>query len=197
MKYCIRKVPERNTKYLEKLLPEAIIVNDVNHNGAIWSFLKSIETADDDCIYIQDDMLLCKDFKSRAETYVKQYPDEVIVFSTLSEIKNKQKTIQTEGFYTARNGGWLLATYIPKDIARAFKLFFITEQYKKIPQYKRYLKSQFDDIFFCRWLDMFTSKKVFVTNPSLCGHNELEKSVINPSRPKRISPMFDYEDCEK
>lgn len=197
MKYCIRKVPEQNTEYLEKLLPEAIIVNDVNHNGAIWSFLKAIETADDDCIYIQDDILLCKDFKSRAETYVKQYPDEVIVFSTLCEKSNKTDSIQKEGFYTAREGGWLLATYIPKDIAKTFKAFFLAEQFKKIPQWERYIKSDFDDIFFCRYLDSFTSCKVFVTNPSLCGHNDIVKSVINASRPKRISPMFDYEGAEK
>ena len=78
MKYVIRKVPERNTEYLEKLLPEAVVVNDVNHNGAIWSFLKAIEVADDDAVYIQDDMLLCKDFKNRAESYIKKYPNNII-----------------------------------------------------------------------------------------------------------------------
>ena len=197
MKYVIRKVPERNTEYLEKLLPEAVVVNDVNHNGAIWSFLKAIEVADDDAVYIQDDMLLCKDFKNRAESYIKKYPNNIISFSTLTEKKNQKNPIGEEGFYTAKEGCWLLAIYIPKVIAKAFKMFFIAEQYKKIPQYERYIKSQFDDIFFCRWVDMFAKEKVFVTNPSLCGHNELQKSVINPARPKRISPMFDYGDCEK
>jgi len=35
MKYVIRKVPERDTSYLERLLPDADVYSDVLHVGAI------------------------------------------------------------------------------------------------------------------------------------------------------------------
>ena len=76
MKYIIRKIPKRNTKYLERLLPDALVYNDVKHHGCIYSFLKAIETVDDDCVYIQDDMLLCKNFRNLADNYIKKYPCE-------------------------------------------------------------------------------------------------------------------------
>lgn len=199
MKYIIRKVPERNTKYLERLLPEAEIVNDVNHNGCVWSFLKAIEVANDDAIYIQDDMLLCKDFKKKAEEYVKKYPSSVIIFSS-HIIKNAKKYAETiyreEKFYTGKEGGtWLLCTYIPKKIGMEFFDFIVSEECKKLGSWKKYEKMQADDLLFCKFLDL-RSYKAFVVVPQLAGHEE-NKSVVLASRPKRISPLFDYKNCEQ
>ena len=199
MKYVIRKVPERNTEYLEKLLPEAVVVNDVNHNGAMWSFLKAIEVADDDAIYIQDDMLLCKDFKNRAEAYVKKYPNDVIVFST-HIIKNAKKyggtIFQNEGFYSVKGGATvMLCSYIPLQIAKRFRNFYLQGKCQSFTAIKKYLKGDFDDLLFCNYIDSVEQKKVFMTVPQLAGHTE-NKSVICKSRPIRISPLFDYENCE-
>lgn len=192
MKYVIRKVPERNTEYLEKLLPEAVVVNDVNHNGAIWSFLKAVEVVDDDAIYVQDDMLLCKDFKNRAEAYIKKYPDDVIVFST-AVIKNAEKyggkVYDQEGFYLSSEGITLmLCSYIPQKISKAFRSFVMMGGAENWTKYK---KMNADDLMFCKWYN----RNVFITVPQLAGHQE-NQSVTVKSRPIRISPLFDYENCE-
>lgn len=196
MKYCIRKVPERNTEYLEKLLPEAVVVNDVNHNGAIWSFLKAIEVVDDDAVYIQDDMLLCKDFKKRAEKYIRQHPDDVIVFSN-AVIKNAKANggdvYEQEGFYPSSRGITLmLCSYIPKDVAQRFRQFYMCGGAEQLPSWEKYKRMNADDLLFCKWYQ----KDVLMTVPQLAGHME-NKSVTVKSRPIRISPLFDYENAEK
>ncbi len=191
MKYVIRKVPERNTEYLEKLLPEAVVVNDVNYNGAIWSLLKAIEQANDDAIYIQDDMLLSKDFVKSANKYIKKYPHSVIVFSYVKTYKFK---ILEEGFYNGVAETFLLCTYIPKDIAQSFRKFMLMEGYKKLPRYEFYQSIQADDTFFAMYLNKILKEKVFVTYPNLAGHGR-QDSVINPQgRGLRLSPAFDYSD---
>ena len=200
MKYIIRKVPERNTRYLERLLPDAVVVNDVNHNGCIWSFLKAIETDDDDAVYIQDDILLCKDFRKKAEEYISKYPSDVIVFCFPVQKNNKNASwfcqVKKEGFYSAKDGCYLLCTYIPKKIACLFYDFCISGECETIGAYKKYIKMQADDLMFNRFLEKKDFNNVFVTIPNLAGHEE-NVSVTVKSRPKRISPMFDYENCEK
>ena len=191
MKYCIRKVPERNTKYLERLLPEAVVVSDVNHNGAIWSFLKAIEIVDDDCIYIQDDMLLCKDFKTRAESYVKQYPDDIISFSSQWQYSHN---ITQEGFDN-KCALWVMCVYIPKDIAMSFKRFMLAEGYKQFYRWQKFIEGQADDTMLERFYFRILKGSVFNTKPSLAGHGSIE-SFIDKSRGLRPSPMFDYDNAE-
>lgn len=200
MKFVIRKVPERNTAYLERLLYHPVVVNDVNHNGCIWSFLKAIEIADDDAVYIQDDVLLCKDFLGKCRKVVGEHPDSVIVFSTpflkgRTEY-NGDKIIDTEGFYPAKDAGWMLCIYIPKMISQGFLNFWLTDECKTVSAYKKYMKMQADDLFFRRFLERYGYDSVFVTVPNLAGHEE-NVSVVCESRPKRISPMFDYHNAEK
>jgi hypothetical protein len=192
MKYVIRKVPERNTEYLEKLLPEAVVVNDVNHNGAIWSFLKAIEVADDDAIYIQDDMLLCKDFKKRAEAYVEKYPDEVISFSSQ---KSVTFNVESEGF-SNKSPLWDMCIYIPKKIAQAYRTFHLAEGYKKFYRWEIFLEKSATDTLLERYVYQVLKKSVFNVCPSLAGHKPLESVAVKGRKP-RLSPLFDYENCEK
>lgn len=205
MKYIIRKVPERNTKYLERLIPQHLIFNDVNHNGCIWSFLKAIELVDDNAIYVQDDILLCSDFVKKSTRVVNEHPDKVIVFSTpflkSAFVKGETKAggdsiIDKEGVYLAKEACWLLCTYIPKKIAQDFYNFFITDEVKTLGAYNKYMKMQADDLMFRRFLERYGYDGVFVTVPNLAGHEE-NKSVTIASRPIRICPMFDYENAEK
>ena len=55
----------------------------------------------------------------------------------------------------------------------------------------KYKKMNADDLMFCKWYN----KNVFITVPQLAGHQE-NQSVTVKSRPIRISPLFDYENCE-
>lgn len=193
MKFVIRKVPERDTSYLERLIPSAVILNDTEHKGAIRSFIDAIKLADDDAVYVQDDMLLCKGFVEKAESYIKDHKNDVIIFANFTHDKQSADVV-TEGYYPARKGGWLLCTYIPKTVADAFVKWHESKGYESVRNYKKYLEMQGDDILFCRFLELI-DKDVFVTVPNIAGHRK-NKSVINPNRPVRCCVNFDYEGAE-
>lgn len=195
MKYVIRKVPERDTSYLEKLIPDAIVYNDVAHFGAIQSFIGAIKTVRDDAVYVQDDMILCKDFIRRTQEYIERYPNEVIVFSNFSHGVRTHVAVK-EGFYHPREGGWLLCTYIPRDIAIGFAQWWICGRWQRtVPSVRshRWIKRQYDDIFFRQYL-IEQGKSVYVVVPNLAGHPKNE-SVID-DRPPKITTNFDFDNAE-
>lgn len=195
MLYVIRKVPERDTTYLEKLLPNCMIYNDVKHIGAINSFLSVLSDVDEDAVYVQDDMLLCKDFMAKAEEYIKKYPYAVIVFSNFTHDK-ECRNVTKEGWYKAEKAGWLLCTYIPKGIKNAFLRWWNKGEWKKYGGAWRqvWIARQYDDVFFQCFLQKH-NLDVFVTVPNLAGHPK-NQSVID-DRPPKITPNFDYENAEK
>lgn len=188
MKYVIRKVPERDTAYLERLIPGAMVYNDVEHRGAVESFVGAIKLANDDALYVQDDMLLCEDFCARAESLIARHSDTVIVFSTTSRI-NKA------GIYPASKGSFLLCTYIPKTIGKSFVEWYERKEYEALRLPWSYYYDQLDDSFFCCFLTQ-TRKSVYIVIPNLAGHPK-NTSVINPRRPTRTCPYFDYERAAK
>ena len=190
MKYVIRKVPERDTSYLERLLPGALIYNDVNHEGAIASFVGAIKLANDDALFVQDDMLLAKNFIERSNRYIEKYPNQVIVFANITD--HDYEKVFEEGFYPPRSAGWLLCTYIPKRVQDVFLEFMETRARQK---YARTFKYQGDDILFNRCLDHYMDEYVFVTIPNLAGHPK-NVSVVCKSRPTRLCVNFDYKNAE-
>lgn len=190
MKYVIRKVPERDTSYLERLLPNAEIYNDVDHIGALYSFLDVLKKTDDDALYIQDDMLLCKNFETKAQKIINERPNDVIVFSNFT-IDKSSKEVTTQGYWSARKGGWLLCTYIPHEIAQGFLLWWSLGKYQKYD--KRWITRQYDDAYFCRFLEEI-KKEVFVIIPNLAGHPK-NHSVID-GRPPKTTTNFNFDEME-
>ncbi len=193
MRFVIRKVPERNTDYLERLIPNAIVYNDIEHVGALFSFLSVLKYVNGDACYVQDDMILCKDFRKRAMEYINRMPHDVIVFSNFTIDKTARDVVK-EGFYDAMKGGWLLCTYIPKEIADGFLEWWREGEYKKDGRFQKWIKNQYDDAFFCKYLQS-VGKEVYVVVPNLAGHPK-NKSVIDNRRPK-VTTNFDFENCEK
>lgn len=185
MNYVIRRCPERDTGMLERCLPDAIVYNDTEHEGALISFHKALRMANDDAVYIQDDVVLCKDFKSRTMGYIKKYPKTVIVFSSYFE---SNEAVRND-FAILENVS-LLCTYIPKHIADAY-LHAVESGEWKLSKWD--INGQFDDLNFSKFLLKYDIE-VFVVYPHLAGHLPGE-SVIRKSRPKnRICHNFDYED---
>ena len=189
MKYIIRKVPERDTTYLERLIPGAMVYNDVEHHGAVDSFVEAIKMANDDEVYVQDDMLLSENFCMRVEKYISSYPDTVISFSNTAHDKRFTRIIH-RGRYPARLAAQLLCTYIPEKIGKAFVKWYELKGYEAIRGYKRYFELQLDDGLFS-WFCQSSDIDVFVAVPNLAGHPK-NKSVIDSNRPTRICINFDY-----
>ena len=174
MKYVIRKVPERDTVYLERLIPGALIYNDVEHRGAVESFVEAIKMANDDALYVQDDMLLCHDFCARAESYIARHSDTVIVFSTTSRIAEA-------GIYPASKGRFLLCTYIPRAIGKAFVEWYESREYEalRLP-WSYYYDQQDDGFFYC--FRVKPNYNVFVAIPNLAGHRRTQASSTPTAR---------------
>ena len=193
MKWVIRKVPERDTEYLERNIPNSIVINDTEHVGAIKSFIMALKEANDDAVYVQDDMLLCKDFCTKALEYIDRLSNQVIVFANFTH--DKLCKVFDEGYHSPRSACWLLCTYIPKRIAERFISFMENEAETCgfIPN--KFFQNDFDDAIFSRFLENI-GEYVYVTVPNLAGHPK-NKSVINPNRPKRICPNFDYKNAQE
>lgn len=190
MKYVIRKVPERDTSYLEKHIPNALVYSDVKHEGCRKSFVEAILLANDDACYVQDDMILCKQFVERTQEYISKHPNNVIVFSNFTNLKGNQ--IYQEGFWEPRQAGWLLCTYIPKRIAMRF---VEAKRQGSFQVPANAIKYDFDDMEFNRFLEK-EGEKVFLAVPNLAGHPK-NQSVTGFKRPPRTCPNFDYEKAEK
>lgn len=185
MKFVIRKVPERDTSSLEKELPDALVCNDIEHIGALNSFFEALKLADDDAVYLQDDIVLCKNFKVKCEEIIRNHSNSIIVFSSYFHCNENVKN-------AFRDGGDVqtLCVYIPKYIADAYLQSIYSGEWKLTKKDER---GQFDDLNFGRWLRTH-GIDMFVVYPNLAGHLPV-KSVINKSRPKnRICKNFDYHD---
>ena len=192
MKFVIRKVPERNTLYLERLLPkdQTIIVSDIEHRGPLWSMNKAFSDANDDAIYIQDDMLLCPRFVERTQEYIEKYQDDVIVFANNTAEGNPM--VDHEGFYGIRTIKWLMCTYVPDKIAKAY-LYELKMGIWKPSEHD--VKYRLDDNVFTKWM---ASKDMlgFLTVPNLAGHPQ-NKSTINGWKHPEVCTNFDYAHAEK
>ena len=184
MKFVIRKVPERDTSILESILPNAIVYNDVRHEGCLTSFIRVLEEVDDDAVYIVDDMILAKNFKERAQAVIAERPNDVIVFSNFAYIDKTKK----EGYYPADMMSWLLCTYIPKRIAKPY-VEFMKNGAKGMP--KKWFVREADDATFGCFLQRQLSEVVYLTVPNLAGHSA-NTSVVNPTREARLTENFDY-----
>ena len=106
MKFYVRTTGER--KYDYDLEYEELI--DRNHEP-VESFIKQLKIISDaDSILLEDDLVLCKDFKNRIEEVIKKYPDKVINFYT-----------SPERYFTTHETNLFVynqCTYYPKGVAK-------------------------------------------------------------------------------
>lgn len=79
MKYYIRTTGERILDESYNQIPYVKLI-DKDHRY-IDFFVDELErVGDEDCVIIEDDCVLCKDFKKRIETVISQYPNKIINF---------------------------------------------------------------------------------------------------------------------
>ena len=192
MHYVIRKVPERDTSILESILGNDVIVySDEQHKGALNAFIDVLNRVNDDAVFIQDDMILCRNFKKRVSEYINSHKDEVVVFSNNDNDK-ECKDARHEGYYSSMIAGWQLCTYIPLKYAKGFlEWWFIKGGNKKVPKY--YIQRQYDDFCFNRYLYEI-GQPVFLVVPNLAGHPKNESTISK--RSYRITHNFNYEDTD-
>lgn len=105
IKYFVRTTDDRVYEY--DLEHEKLI--DTEH-APVKSFINQLKYISQwDSVLLEDDLILCKDFKKRIEEAINQYPDKIINFFTRPR----------EWFPTHENKNFLYnqCTYYPKGIA--------------------------------------------------------------------------------
>ena len=190
MRYVIRKVPERDTSYLEALLPDAEIYNDHDYVKPLLSFIEALRMRAGSAIYFQDDVVLCTGFLEKSAKEIEQRVNDVILFS---EIYFAGRATIASGYCDPIKNNWMYAIYIPEWVRDA--TLRIWDNSELIPT-KWEIKNGSDDTWFGRVMQ-YIGIQPYMIVPNLAGHTKAE-SVANKKWDKeyRLSPTFDYENCE-
>lgn len=169
-----------------------LIYEDTNSEGALESCVKSFGNVpyDDDGIWhLQDDILVCHDFKQRTEQL-----DDGIVCGIATEYDRERKNhLGTVLLYQM----WYSfpCIRIPNKIAKDFATWY-NRYMRDNPVYKHLTKTgKHDDMMFRMFLeetDKYCNIKVMNAHPNLVEHVDwlLGGSTINYHRPEPIKALY-------
>lgn len=179
IKYYVRTTGERTLDESFSQIDYELLVD--RENKPVKSFIEQLKTISNcDSVLLEDDLVLCKDFKNKIEETINQYPNELINFFTLPMMYFKTK----KEFSFSYNQ----CTYYPKGKALliANEIEYILEndpKYKGCPQY---------DILENRALINLNIKHVKY-RPCLIQHLDNGSIMNNNVSYSRITPYFiDY-----
>lgn len=104
--YYIRTTLDRKLDISYQQIPYQLMI-DYNHNcgKAFIEQLKQIKN--EDAVLLEDDLILCKDFKKRIEEIIEKHPNDIINFFTYPNKYNK------EGY--CEDFCYNCCTYFPKE----------------------------------------------------------------------------------
>lgn len=81
MKYYIRTTLERKLDSSYNQIEYELLVDREHKNvKAFINQIIELSKLNEDCVILEDDIVLCKDFKSRIEKVISEYPDRIINF---------------------------------------------------------------------------------------------------------------------
>ena len=179
IKYFVRTTNERILDRTYAQIDYKKLV-DLEHNP-VKSFIEQLKIINDfDSVLLEDDLILCKDFKNKIEEIINQYSNEIINFFTVPMMYFKTK--KDFGFCYNQ------CTYYPKGKALliANEIEYILKNdihYKNCPQY---------DILENRALFNLNIKHIKY-RPCLVQHLDKDTLIQHESHNPRRSPYFiDY-----
>ena len=179
LKYIILAVEPRRHMVEEQLqqIPEAIVHYDTTSNGAT-GYMSCFKLAErNPAIIIEDDAMLCKDFKKRTDAVIAVHKNTVVHFFTGQTRLNKPQWRPGSGFSNTQ------AVYYPKNFAHR-----IVQWWNTIPDADARYKDAHDWII--RDFLKGTKERHLLWFPSLTQHRRT-KSFVNPKRtPTRQSKYF-------
>lgn len=113
IKYFIRTTGERvlDSSISKELGEDYTLLIDTEHKPT-KSFIEHLEIISDyDAVLLEDDVILCKNFKNRIEKVISEYPDNVINFFTRPKLYFK--TVFSKNSFNFNQ-----CTYYPKNISK-------------------------------------------------------------------------------
>ena len=197
MKYVVQYAEgfgrEKYLLPMKQQIPELEIIEDVDKcylpdkgmKSAMYTYLRSIDFVEP-FVRLEDDAILCSDFKRRAEELISKDPTCVHQFFSLRESDRMagSRYVAGSAFMTT------VCIYLPENMGHNIVRFF----YDEWRESKRGLENPTGyDILIADYLKK-NRLKYFVNVPCLVQH-AIEKSAINPKRSsKRQTKMFVGED---
>lgn len=170
MKYLIQNVPQRDVSILKDQLPNAIVYLDTKKQP-LKSFIKTLELAKkDDSIYMEDDIILSKDFIKDTNRFIKPNSHYVINFWTLKKSVNQTTLMAPSSFMSN------LCVYIPNKHIRGI-IDFYNKGWARINEHPTGM-----DLLVRDYL-VSVKQSYWLYQPSLVQHKKIV-SAINPRRSK-------------
>lgn len=138
MKYYVRTTKERTFNYDL----DYIELVDTEHKP-IKSFIEQLEIISrTNAVLLEDDLILCKDFKNRIENAIKEHPKKIINFfeSPLQYYKTEER--DGKRYY------WNQCTYYPKGVGAkiAKQMKKVWEEHPEEKQYDRIMAIALDEL---------------------------------------------------
>lgn len=178
MKYIVRTTGERDIGYLQDAIPELIVTTE--GSDAMEGFVSALRLAGDSpTVHLEDDLVLCRDFKNRLEAIVAEHPSEVV------QLFSMRKDDLTEGTRRIPGRRFCMGQcfYLPRGMSRDI-LSYYEAGWKRIQEHPTGL-----DLMVADYLG---DNRISYLNivPNLVDHQPV-KSLINPHRStKRQSLTF-------
>lgn len=208
MKYMIHTHPKRS-KYVDNyLIPSLInqgideddiyVVLDTDGAGNLKSFLYSLKIIKTIPIlneeiglwHLQDDVIVSKDFKKKAEMYAKK---DVIVNGFVSSNYNKMKLKKTGKQPVKESWLSMPCMFIPNRLINDFLNWLDSVKNEDRLDYKkRYKSNRHDDFFFYMFMqEMKASEYCYNLKPNLADHIDfLVGASINKPRTKQVRGYY-------
>lgn len=176
IKYYIRTTKERIIDKSYGQIKYELLV-DTEHN-ARKSFVEQLERLaelNEDCVILEDDLELCKDFKNRIESIIKENKNEIINFY----FEPRRYFYTTKQKYFC----WNQCVYYPKEILKPLSI----EMRKQYELHPLQAHDEVENIA----LNNLNIKNI-VYRPCLVQHLDFKSLVGNVSK-DRITPFYiDY-----
>lgn len=161
MKYYVRTTGERTLDESFSQIEYTLLVDVEHKNGVTFAKWFKEYFCKEDCVILEDDIVLCKDFKSRIEEVISQHPDDVVNF--FEDIWKYLPTIKRLYFHHCQ------CLYFPKEISQ--KIVDTIEKYNISSYYNAELlrlcfeKMNYEHLLYRPCLVQH------IGNKSLVGHN--------------------------
>jgi hypothetical protein len=173
------------------------IYTDANGDGCLKSHVKSFQLASemfvDGIWHLQDDVIICRDFKERTE----QYDNGVVCgFSSYYDERKHWMPGDSNGL---RMWYSFPCIRIPTDIIKEYTNWFNTYVWRD-PQYEKWVKAnKYDDTIFRIWMEQY-HPYTYVLNmsPNLVDHVDflLGGSKVNPNRIDKQVRALSFDDVD-
>jgi hypothetical protein len=155
------------------------VIEDIGY-GAIPTFLKCLCNDENDLLYLEDDVILCKDFENELEKVFSELgKDNLIQLFSLKKVITK--TTLMNGSTYCGNVGFFIPKEMRLELVKYFNEVWSKSQcYKDNPTAMDYLVRDFlKDNKYKYWLVV----------PNLIQHQE-GKSVIDPRRSSKRQSLY-------